>query len=89
MPGVLADEDRRPAPAGVERLHAPARLDEPLLVEDAVRGQEDLAVDVPDAGIWAAQRGVQPGVEQPVLVHLVEAEGDVERRGFRVAVLAG
>ena len=29
------------------------------------------------------------GVEQPVLVHLVEAEGDVERRRLGVPVLAG
>ena len=68
---------------------APARLDEPLLVEHAVGRQEDLAVDVPDAGVGAAERGVEAGVEEPVLVHLVEAEGDVERRGLGVAVLAG
>ena len=36
VPGVLADEDRGPAPAGVERLDAPAGLDEALLVEHAV-----------------------------------------------------
>ena len=29
------------------------------------------------------------GVVEPVLVHLVEAEGDVERRGLGVPVLAG
>ena len=49
----------------------------------------DLAVDVADAGAGPAQRGVESGVEQPVLVHLVEADRDVERRRFRVPVLAG
>ena len=43
----------------IERLHAAARLDEPLLVEDAVGRQEHLPVDVPDAGVGAAERGVQ------------------------------
>ena len=59
VPGILADEDRRPAPAGVERLHAPARLDEALLVEDAVGGEEDLPVDVADPGVGPAERGVR------------------------------
>ena len=46
-------------------------------------------MDVPDAGLRSAERGVQAGIEQPVLVDFVEAEGDVERRSLRVAVLAG
>ncbi len=66
VPGVLADEDRRPTPAGVERLHAPPRLDEALLVEHAVGRQEDLAMHVPDPGLGAAQRGVEPGVVESV-----------------------
>ena len=89
MPGVLADQDRGPAPRGIERLDATARLDEPLLVEDPVGRQEHLAVDVPDPGVTAAQAGVDRGIVEPVLVDLVEAEGDIERRGLGVAVLAG
>ena len=73
---------------GVERLDAPAGLDEPLLVEDAVGGQEHLAVDMADPGIGAAQPGIERRVVEPVLVDLVEAQGDVERRRLRVAVLA-
>jgi hypothetical protein len=46
-------------------------------------------MDVPDAGVGAAEGGVQAGVEEPVLVHFVEAEGDVERRRLGVAVLTG
>jgi hypothetical protein len=87
VPGVFADEHCRPAPAGVERLHGAAGLDEALLVEDAVGRQEDFAVDVPDAGVRAAERGVERGVVQPVLEDLVEADRDVERWSARRAVL--
>ena len=59
VPGILADEDRRPAPTGIEGLDAPAGLDEAFLVEDAVGGQKDLSMDVTDPGVWPAERGVQ------------------------------
>ena len=51
MPGIFADEDRRPAPTGIERLHAPAGLDEPFLIEDAVGREKDLSMDVTDSGV--------------------------------------
>ena len=88
MPGVLTDQDRRASPRRVERLHAPAGLDEPFLIEDSVGREEHLAVDVADAGVAISQSGVERGVVEPVLVQLVEAEGDVERRGLGIAVLA-
>src|SRR5262245_52180730 len=50
MPGVLADQDGRPAVARVERGDLLAGLHEARLVEDAVSRQEHLAVDVSDAG---------------------------------------
>jgi hypothetical protein len=42
---------------------------------------------MPDAGIRAAQRGIQAGVVEAVSVYLVEAEGDIQRRGTRFVVL--
>ena len=89
VPGILTDQESSAAPPGIERLHRPARFDEPLLVEHAIGREEHFPVHVPDARVGAAERGIEAGVEQPVLVHLVESEGDVERRGLRVAVLAG
>ena len=89
VPGILTDQDRGSAPPGVESLDAPAGLDESLLVEHAVGGQEHLAVDVPDARVGAAKSGVETRVVETVAVDFVEAEGDVERRGLRVLVLAG
>ena len=88
MPDVLADQDRRPAPGRVERLDAPAGLDETLLVEDTVGRQEHLPVDMANPGIGAAQPGIDRRVVEAVLVDLVEAQGDVERRRLRVAVLS-
>src|SRR5881392_1406795 len=54
VPRVLADQDRRPAPAGIERPDLAAAIHEPLLVEHAVRGEEHLAVHLPDTGCGAA-----------------------------------
>jgi hypothetical protein len=89
VPGVFADQDGGPAPPRVERLHTPSSLDEPLLVEHAVGRQKDLAVDVAHPGVRAAERRVEGRVVEAVLVHLVEAEGDVHRRRLGIAVLAG
>src|SRR6184192_1070043 len=54
VPRVLADQDRRPAPAGIERPDLAAAIHEALLVEHAVRGEEHLAVHLPDTGCGAA-----------------------------------
>ena len=89
VPGIFTDEDRRPAPSGIECLDAPPGLDETLLVEDAVGRKEDLPVDVADPGVRPAERGVQPRVVEPVSVDLVEAQRNVERRGYRPPGAAG
>src|SRR5213596_1960825 len=54
VPRVLADQDRRPPPARVERPDLAAAIHEALLVEHAVRGEEHLAVHVTDAGCGVA-----------------------------------
>jgi hypothetical protein len=87
VPRILTDEQGRPAPAGIECLHAAAGLYEAFFVEDTVGGQEDLPVDMADAGVGPTERSIQPGVVQPVSVHLVEAERQVERRGPGFLVL--
>jgi hypothetical protein len=58
VPGVLTDKDRSPSPTGIERLHTATGLDKALLVEDPVCRQKDLAVDVPDPGVRAAEGSI-------------------------------
>src|SRR6185437_7700225 len=89
MPGVFADQDGGPTPARVEGLHRAARLDKPLLVEDTVGGEKYLAVDVADAGFGPSQGGVEPGVEEPILMHLVETECHIDRCALGILVLTG
>ena len=48
MPRVLADEDRRAAESRFEGLQAPSTREKALLVENAIRGQEHLAMHVHD-----------------------------------------
>src|SRR5207244_10081495 len=83
VPRVLADQDRRPAPARVERPDLTAAIHEALLVEHAVRGEEHLAVHLPDARVLAAERRVQARVVEMVLEDLIEPDRDVYRRGSR------
>src|SRR3954453_24230864 len=78
MPGILTDQDCRPAPWSIERLHTPAGFDEALFVEDSVRWQENLSMDVPDAGCGTTQARVQARGIEPVPVDLIEAERDVQ-----------
>ncbi len=59
VPGIFADEDGRPAPPGIEGLHAPAGLDEALLIENAVGREKDLSMDMADTRVRPAERGVQ------------------------------
>jgi protein tyrosine phosphatase (PTP) superfamily phosphohydrolase (DUF442 family) len=79
MPGVLADENGRPAPSGIEGLHATPGFDKSLLVEHAIGWQEDFPVDVADAGIGTAQRSVEAGIVESVPVDLIKPERDVHR----------
>jgi hypothetical protein len=88
VPGVLTDKDRSPSPTGVERLHAAAGLDKALLVEDTVGRKKDLAVNVPDPGVRAAERSIQAGVIESIPVYLVEAERNINRRRAGFFVLA-
>ena len=46
-------------------------------------------MDVPDSRLGVAQSGVEGGIVEPVPMELVEADGDVQRRGLGVPVLAG
>ncbi len=87
VPRVLADQDRRPPPAGVERPDLPPAIHEALLVEHAVGREEHLAVHLPDARVLAAERGVQARVVEVVLEDFVEPDRDVYGRGSRGLVL--
>jgi len=78
VPCVLAHEEHGAPPVGLERCNTASRLDEPLLVEHAVRRQEDLPMHVPDGRTAPSQRSVDRRVVQPVAMHFVEAERDVE-----------
>src|SRR5438128_2594341 len=69
MPRVLAHQDRRAAPPGVEGPDLAAASHEPLLVEHSVRGEEHLAVHVLDARVLAAEGGVETRVVEMVLEH--------------------
>jgi hypothetical protein len=78
VPRVLTDQHGGAAPPGIECLNAAARFDEPLLVEDTVGGQKDFPVNVADAGIGSAECGIEAGIVEPVPMHFIEAECDVE-----------
>ncbi len=45
-------------------------------------------MDVTDSGVGPAERGVHPGVVEPVAVDFIEAEGYVERRSAGFLVLS-
>jgi hypothetical protein len=79
VPRVLADEQRSAPPRRVERAHLPPALDEALLVEEAVRRQEDLAMHVSHDRLAAAERHVHRRVVERVAPDLVEPDHDVER----------
>ena len=79
MPRVLADEHRGAAPRRVERTDLVAALDESLLVEQSVRRQERLAVNVQDLGRASAPH-VRQAVVQVAIELLVEPDHGVDRR---------
>jgi hypothetical protein len=88
VPSVLTDKDRCPPPTSIERLHAAAGLDEALLVEDPVGGKKDLAVNVPNPGVWPAERSVEARVIKSIPMDFVEAERNIDRRRAGFFVLA-
>src|SRR3989304_2370541 len=67
MPHVLADQDRGPADSGPERPDPPALRQIPLLIEDPVGREIDLAVDMDDL----AQREIDGGVIEEALGRLL------------------
>src|SRR5215210_4174266 len=80
VPGVLANEERCPSPCGIERLNTAAGLHKAFFVEHTVRRQEDLPMDVTDAGAGSTQGGVDARVVEAVIVDLVESQRYVKRR---------
>ncbi len=80
MPYVLAHPHGHSSPLRVERPDRVAVLHEPFLVEQAVRRQEHLPVDMADAPVGATQGRVQRRVVVPVPELFVEADRDVHRR---------
>ena len=79
MPRILADQHGRAAPRRVERADGVAALDEPLLVEQAVRREEVLPVHVQDLRRAAAAH-VREAVVQVAFELLVESDHRVDRR---------
>ena len=76
MPEVLADADPEPqAQPAVGRADRAARREEAALVEEPVRRQEDLAMDMADLAILEQRRGD----EEPVVVRFLD-EGDDDAR---------
>src|SRR3990170_6814962 len=72
MPHVLADQDRGPADFGPERPDPPALRQIPLLIEDPVGREIDLAVDMDDL----AQREIYGGVVEEALGRLLDKPYD-------------
>src|SRR3954447_18625234 len=87
MPGILADQDCRPAPPGIKCLHTSARFHKALFVEDPVCWQEDFSMDVPNTGTRTSQGGIQARVIESVAVDLIDAERDIQRRNASLLVL--
>src|SRR5438445_4904 len=78
MPGVFADQHRRASPLGVECSHLESTVDEPFLIEQPVRRQEELAVDMPDEGLFASQRHIERTIIEGVVPHLVEPNAHIQ-----------
>ena len=73
VPEVLAHRDPQPDPQPRRRRPQDiARGEEPPLVEEAVGGQEELAVDVPDLAVLEQRRGD----EQAVVARLLDERDD-------------
>src|SRR6185312_10326430 len=81
VPRILADENRGASPTRVERANSESMLDESFFVEEAVRGEKDLAVHVRDHGFVTAERDVDRAVEIRVFVQLVESRNHIDLSG--------
>jgi hypothetical protein len=79
VPGIFADENRGTPPWRVERPHFKATLYEPLLVEEPVRWEKVLPMDVENFRLPATETDVRGAVVQRVSPLLVEAQHDVHR----------
>ena len=95
VPRVLTNEQRGTPPTRVERTDAESALDEALLIEHPVGGQEVFAMDVHNAGPTARiQCDVRRAVVERPFVCLVKANDRVDvpvaaRRLVRVAQRGG
>ena len=98
VPRVLADEHRGPAPRRVKGSLRVPTLDEPLFIEEAIRRQEVLAMNMKDASRTIAQPHVGDAVVQVVAPLLVKAHHDIQRTagpvvlgsvGIRLVEIAG
>src|SRR5437762_2194297 len=80
MPGVLADQHCGAAPVGVEGANLEPAIDEPLLVEKPVGGQEEFSVHVADHGLAtpSIQRYIERAIIEGVVPHLVESNAHIE-----------
>src|SRR5690349_8860005 len=79
MPGILADEYRGSAPRRVERPHLVTPFDETLLVEQPVRREKILPVDVQDFRLAVAESDVGSAVVERVAPLLVKPDYDIHR----------
>ena len=82
MPRIFADKHAHPPNRRVEGADRLAALHEALLVEQAVRRQKYLAMNVMNDRLGAPERHVQRAVIELVLPDLVEAHRHVERRAW-------
>ena len=83
MPRVFAHQNCSSPEARVEGSHIATGFDKPFLVEDTVGGKKDLAMDVPNSRVRAAERDPQCGIVKVIAPQFVEAEADLERRCAR------
>ncbi len=79
VPRLLADQHAHPPEPRVEGPKLRPRLHEASLVEDPVRGEEHLAVDVADTPPLGPGLEVGDAVVEPSPPALVEADDDVRR----------
>src|SRR6185503_17872401 len=80
MPRVLAHENRCAAPRSIERAHLVPSFYESLLVEQPIRRQEVLPMDMKDLRLGGAEAHVECAVVQCVAPFLVEPEHHIYRR---------
>ncbi len=77
VPSILADEHPKTTEPRVERLDLGARLDEPRLVEHAVRWQEEFPVHMSSSVPGLCRLEIGHAVVQPAFPPLVEADDNI------------